>query len=305
MSILPVSWLMINKVDIYNRHSSVITILNIIGLYSLFVEYIINNLKWRSINSSIPKYFLSLSYIMTVNTIVVYRDGYFEDSIRNVIVLIILNILFYFSWSQYNKDKEITGLMYSSIIFTSMMNLSLTFEQNIKMLTFGWLLISCMNIYLAIVCKNIYPLIISTAAPISIIYQTGLTNLFFLDFILFFIIFTINSLLALYISKNKLYLNGALVSIVFSILINNISYNNKEKTMVSIMFLILLSILTYYLANKFKSKVLYLSTYISATGAFINIAVITIYISITLLILLIILLIYKKHEIKKLYYQLN
>jgi len=232
-------------------------------------------------------------------------DGYLSNSLKSISLIIILNSLFYISWSNFKDLNSINGLMYSSIIFATLTNISLTFESDLKLLIIGWLLLSLMNIFLALKTKNAWPLLISFIAPLSILYQTGLSGIYLLDFIIFFTLSSILSYIAYKITSDKIFLNGPLIGFYLFIIVNNIVYYNKINLFISIIFTLLSIIIYYSLNNKYKTKVLFIATYVSAMASLLLINLFISNLAITLYIITIILLYKYRNLIKLKYYSLR
>jgi len=232
-------------------------------------------------------------------------DGYNTNDTKSNLVIIVLNLLYYISWSKFKNFETIDGLMYPSIVFATLINISLTFERDLKLLIIGWLLISLMNIFLAIKTKNTLPLLISFVAPLSILYQTGLTDVYFLDFIIFFTLSSIIAYIAYNITKNIIYIIGPLIGLYLFILVNNIVYYNIINLYISIIFTILATIVFYFLNNKFNNKTLFIATYASAMTILLLINLLITYLAIALYVTTIILILKYKEVIKIKYYSLK
>jgi len=292
--------------NIYNENLyGYLYIQNIISLYIILIESIIIKFKLKSKKNPLPNYFISIVYVMFVYTSNILMHGYIANDIKNILIIIILNVLYYISWSNFKNYETIDGLMYSSIIFATMINISLTFEKDLKSLIIGWLLISLMNIFLAIKTKNTLPLLISFVAPLSILYQTGLTDVYFLDFIIFFTLSSIISYIAYNITKNIIYSIGPLIGLYLFILVNNIVYYSIINLFISIIFTILATIVFYILNNKFQNKTLFIATYASAMTILLLINLLITNLAIALYITTIILILKYREVIKVKYYSLK
>lgn len=303
LSIIPFLYILYN---IYNKdNTNFIFLQNIFAMYIFLIETIIIKLKLKSRKNPTPNYFISLSFIMLIYTINFLMDGYLSNSLKSITLIIILNSLFYISWSNFKDYNSINGLMLSSIIFATLTNISLTFESNLKLLIIGWLLLSLMNIFLAIKTKNAWPLLISFIAPLSIIFQTGLSGIYLLDFIIFFTLSSILSYIAYKITSDKIFLNGPLIGFYLFIIVNNIVYYNKINLFISIIFTFLSTIIYYSLNNKYKTKVLFIATYVSAMASLLLINLFISNLAITLYIITIILLYKYRNLIKLKYYSLR
>ena len=292
--------------NIYNENLyGYLYIQNIISLYIIFIETLIIKFKLKSLKNPLPNYFISITYVMLIYTLNVLMDGYIGNDIKSITIIIILNSLYYISWSNFKDFESIDGLMYPSIIFASLINISLTFERDLKLLIIGWLLISLMNIFLAIKTKNTWPLLISFIAPLSIIYQAGLTDVYVLDFIIFFTLSSIISYIAFLIDKNKIYIIGPLIGLYLFVIVNNIVYYNRINLYISLLFTIISMIIYYLLNNLYKTRVLFIATYASAMTTLLLINLFITNLAITLYIITILLLLKFRNLIKLKYYTLK
>ena len=275
------------------------TVLNFIAIFFFFVEFIINKLKLKNINS-LPNYFLPLMFLYVVNSIGIYKVGFFQYDIKNVVLTILINFSFFISWSFYTPAKAINSLQFVSIIFATMTNLNLTFEKDPRILAVGWSLLAAMNIFLASRSKNTTPLFISIAATLSIIYQIGGSNFYALDILYVITVMGIHSIIGYELSKNKRWFLAPLAGLGIAITaINLINSTSNQIIIFTIIILLLLNLLFIKLLKKTKREFFHYSIVITTLIIITQLSILEPKINLALVPLALYLLLKKKDLLEK------
>lgn len=289
----------IKNTDIYKMVEFPFTVLNFIAIFFFFVEFIINKLKLKTINS-LPNYLFPLIFLYIVNSIGIYKVGFFQYDVKNIVITVIINLSFFISWSLYTPHKTINSWQYVSIIFATMTNLNLSFEKDPQILAVGWSLLAAINIFLASRTKNTAPLFISIAATLSIIYQIGGSNVYALDIVYVLTVMGLYSIIGYEISKNKKWFLTPLVGLGLVITaINLINSTSNQIIIFTIFLLIGLNILLLKLLKKMKRELIHYSLVIITLFIITQFSILEPKINLALLPITLYLLLKKKDFLEK------
>ena len=289
----------LKNADIYKVVEFPFTILNFIVLFFFLVEKLINKLNLKTSNS-LPNYFLPIILLYSVNSIGIYKVGFFQYDLKNIAITIIINLSFFLSWSFYKTGKEIKSIHFISLLFATMTNLNLTFEKDARMLAVGWSLIAAINIFLASRMKNTNPLFISIAATLSIIYQIGGSNFYVIDILYVIVAMIINSLIGYEISKDHKWFLAPLFGLGIAITAINLIHSSSNLIIIfSIFILLLLNLLFITLLKKMKREFFHYSLVITTLIIIIQISIFEPKITLVLIPLTLYLLIRKKDLLEK------
>lgn len=289
----------LKNADIYKIVEFPFTILNFIVLFFFLVEKLINKLNLKTSNS-LPNYFLPIILLYSVNSIGIYKVGFFQYDLKNIAITIIINLSFFLSWSFYKAGTEIKSIHFISLLFATMTNLNLTFEKDARMLAVGWSLIAATNIFLASRMKNTNPLFISIAAMLSIIYQIGGSNFYVIDILYVIVAMSINSLIGYAISKDHKWFLAPLFGLGIAITAINLIHSSSNLIIIfSILILLLLNLLFITLLKKMKREFFHYSLVITTLIIIIQISIFEPKITLVLIPLTLYLLIRKKDLLEK------
>ena len=289
----------LKSADIYKVVEFPFTILNLIVIFFFLVEWLINKLKLKTSNS-LPNYFLPIILFYSVNSVGIYKVGFFHYDLKNIATTIVINISFFLSWGFYKKNTEVKSLQFISLLFATLTNLNLTFEKDVRMLAVGWGLIAAMNIFLASRTKNTSPLFISIAAMLSIIYQIGGSNFYVIDILYVIVVMSVNSLIGFEISKEQKWFLAPLFGLGIAITAINLKNSSSYQIIIfSIFILLLLNILFIILLKKIKKGFFHYSLVITTLIIIVQISILQPIINLSLIPITLYLLITKKAVLEK------